>query len=450
MVGLKEYRSAAAKRKMTGASAMTPVGVARAAKGIKLDAAVGGEVVKGRYHVVIYDRAGQLLWEKTLPLTRGRLSDDFAEKLARAIAAAGEQAAGTPQEALVEAPEEETSAAEDVGLDLTRTDAAGNVGVVTGPAVGEEPERDADLDDPNRRLRRKRLPVPLFRLSVGPATVRRDQCLRPGVKTCREYELMQSKPVGITINFTPPEAGKGFGYPGLALNAELFPLARLDSFVAQGFGVLVNFQHGWSETRIIEENTQGAGEAQVVTLTDLGFTGQLTWRYHFQMGFPTGGYPLGNPEQPLGWVGLRGGVGIRDFVVPIEANVSLPSSNRVGHGLIGFDAAIPIIHQVRVELGGSVFINPGPGREQIIGYGNLQDSTGGVVSSGFGLEAGLAGELLHWPTGGLGYTLRWRFATYTDQYKGQGQKWTVCDNTQCGGVGEESFHTLTGGITVSW
>ena len=45
LIPLKTFKDAAAKKKLKGAAAMTPVGVTRASKLIKLDAAVGGEVL---------------------------------------------------------------------------------------------------------------------------------------------------------------------------------------------------------------------------------------------------------------------------------------------------------------------------------------------------------------------------------------------------------------------
>src|SRR3990167_6410325 len=49
LVPLKTFKDAAARKKLRGAAAMTPVGVARASKLIQLDAAVGGEVTEGTY-----------------------------------------------------------------------------------------------------------------------------------------------------------------------------------------------------------------------------------------------------------------------------------------------------------------------------------------------------------------------------------------------------------------
>jgi hypothetical protein len=67
LVSLKSFKDAAAKKKLKGAAAMTPVGVARASKIIRLDAAVGGEVTASTYKVLIYDRAGEQLWSALVP-----------------------------------------------------------------------------------------------------------------------------------------------------------------------------------------------------------------------------------------------------------------------------------------------------------------------------------------------------------------------------------------------
>ena len=91
-------------------------------------------------------------------------------------------------------------------------------------------------------------------------------------------------------------------------------------------------------------------------------------------------------------------------------------------------------------------MNPKPSPEQIIGYGNLNDPTGGATAFGFGIEAAVAGQI--W--GPIGYTVRWRMTSYKDTYYGQGQKWTICNDTQCGGVGEETYHSLIFGLTASY
>ncbi|MDP2272066.1 MAG: hypothetical protein Q8N23_07335 [Archangium sp.] len=433
LVSLKAFKDAAAKKKMKGAAAMTPVGVARAARALNLDAAVGGEVSEGTYKVLIYDRVGEQLWTKDLPVKKGLLSEDFAGKLARAIAAAATQGAART----TTAPAEETpSAEESPGLDLTQTDGTGERGVITGGAPPED--RDTDLEDPNRKKKQAHVPVPLFRVWLAGSTTWRSQCLRPGVTNCKEYDLAQTKPTGISIDFTATVP-----YLGLSLNADVFPLARMDNRILQGFGVLIGFQYGQSQTRIVEESMQGQGPEQTVKSDDVGFSAQLAWRYHFQMGY-------GDP-QPVGWVGLRGGLQSRSFLIDPMAGTSLPSSERVyptgiGFPTLGIDAAVPLNQFLRFELVLSYFLNPRPAAEQIVGYGNLNDPTGGATATGIGVELGVSGEV--W--GPLGYTVRWRYQGFTDRYYGQGQKWTVCNELQCGGVGEESFHSIIWGVTASF
>jgi hypothetical protein len=444
LVPLKAFKDAAAKKKLRGAAAMTPVGVARASKVIRLDAAVGGEVSGSTYKVLIYDRVGEQLWTKDLPVKKGMLSDDFAVKLARAIAAAGEQGAAR-QTAPPDGGGDDGGGDEGPGLDLTDPN-AGNTTNGGSNTAKPDPDRDTDLEDPNKKRKASRLPVPIVRAWVTGSTTWRNQCLRPGVTTCKEYDLAQVPPTGISIDFTA-----SVPYIGLNLNADVFPLAWLDNRILQGFGVLINFGYGQSQTRIVEESQQGQGTDKTVKSDDLGFGLQLAWRYHFQMGLGTSvlqGKPNDPKEQPLGWVGLRGGLQSRSFLIDPEAGTSLPSSDRVypagiGFPQIGLDAAVPIFPFLRFEAGFSYFINPRTAAEQIVGYGNLNDPTGGATATGFGLEFGVAGQI--W--GPLGYLVRWRMMSFTDRYYGQGQKWTVCNEQQCGGVGEESFHTIIWGVT---
>jgi hypothetical protein len=443
VVPLKAFKDAAAKKKLKGAAAMTPVGVARASRLVKLDAAVGGEVSGSSYKVLIYDRAGEQLWSKELAVKRGLLSDDFAQKLARAIAAAAEQGAArqtTPDTSGGGGEETGGGGEETGGLDLTQTDGSGERGVITGQGngSGNPDERDADLEDPNRKKKAAQVLVPLFRVWFAGTTTWRTQCLRPGVTNCKEYELAATPPTGISIDFTATVP-----YLGLSLAADVFPLARFDNRVLQGFGVLIGFQYGQSQTRIIEETPQGQGPDKTVKSDDLGFSLQLAWRYHFQLGY-------GEPK-PVGWVGLKGGLQSRSFLIDPNAGTSLPSSDRVyptgiGFPTLGLDASIPINQFVRVDAGFAWYLNPRPAAEQIVGYGNLNDPTGGATATGFGLEAGVSGQV--W--GPLGYVLRWRYMGFTDRYYGQGQKWTVCNEQQCGGVGEESFHSIIWGVTASF
>src|SRR4051812_28286181 len=73
VLSLEKYKKAAEKKNLKGASAMTPAGVARVGKTLKLDAAVGGEVGH-KFSVQIWDANGQQLWAKELKIKNGLLS----------------------------------------------------------------------------------------------------------------------------------------------------------------------------------------------------------------------------------------------------------------------------------------------------------------------------------------------------------------------------------------
>jgi hypothetical protein len=454
------YKEAAAKQKLRGPAAMTAEGVAKTARGIRFDAAVGGEVSGGMYKVLILDRLGEQLWSKDLPVKKGVLSDDFAQKLARAIAAAGVQGATRPPPNMgTEEPVKDENAVDLSGEpkpdeEIVVPKKKKNGRQVVAVAEEEQPkeERDEDLDDPTGKKRsavaKKKMgeeeEVPLFRVWVAPTLTWRSQCVRPGVNACREYDVATPRPEGITIDFSASSP-----YFGVALNLDVFPLARFDNIFLQGFGLVGGFNFGASVTRIVEVTPQGMGQEKEVNSQDIGYSFQLAWRYHFNMGI---GKPL-----PLGYAGIRGGLLSRSFNIDPTAGTALPSSTRVfptgaGFPVIGIDAAIPIVSYFRFELSASFFVNPRTSDEQIVGYGNLMDATGGAVSKGFGFDAGFAGELI----GPLGWMARVRYNRFTDTYYGQGQKWTVCSDgtdgraAQCGGVAEESLTTIMVGLSAQF
>jgi hypothetical protein len=436
VIPLKSYVTVASRKKLHGAAAMTPAGVSRVGRNLTFDAAVGGEASGNSYHVIIWDRAGQELWTKDLPIKRGQLSEDFAGKLARAITAAAEQGkarnpsgggGGDDSGDGSTMPEVDLSGGNGNGNGNTSTDDSGD----SGGRTGGSGDRDADLEGESRKKKTVNGP-PMFKALLAGTTTWRSQCLRPGVATCRAYDAATTKPVGTVIDFTA-----GVPYLGLGLAIEFFPLAHFDNKVLQGFGVLGNFAYGASLTRIVDDSSQGSGATKSVTSTDLSWAAQLAWRFHFAIGY-------GEP-QAVGYVGVRGGVMGRRFDIDPTAGTALPSSDRDAFGVLGLDVSIPVAKYFRVEGGVSYFLSPKVGAEQIIGYGNLQDPTGGVTSTGFGFEGGFAGDI--W--GPLGWTLKVKYNAFADHYWGQGQKWTTCNDQQCGGAAEESFVSIFWGVTGS-
>jgi hypothetical protein len=466
VVSLDEFRAEAAKKKLNGAAAMTIIGIKRVGKQLKLDAAVTGEI-GDKFKVLIYDRTGGDLWTKELAIKKGLLSEDFAQKLARAIAAAAEQgAAKNPDEGSGDTgsgtssggggdngPEIDLTGGGDTGSGGSKTGggrvvvspgSGGETGSGTGS--GDEGQRDTDLDLEAFRKKQRVAPRTIT-VSIAGATTWRSQCLRPGslqLASCADFDRLPEaqQPVGTTVTFTPQVP-----YLGFIANAELFPLASFDNRIVNGFGLLGSFIYGSSVTTISEVNMQGMSEEKQVTSVDLGWSVQAAWRFHFAMG-------AGSP-QGIGYAGLRGGLQSRNFTIDPNAGVPLPSSQRVaptgaGFGVIGVDLAFPIIRFVRLELGGSIFFNPRPADEQVIGFGNLMDDTGGAVSTGWGLDVGGSGDIVPLGPTMLGWTLKLRYQSFFDRYYGQGQKWTVCNEQQCGGLGEESYLTVTWGVSIAY
>ncbi len=428
LISLQTYKEAAARKKLKGAAAFTPAGVARTSRVLKFDAAVSGEVTGSTYRVLIWDRSGQQLWTKDLPLKRGLLSEEFASKLARAIAAAGEQGAAKPDAtAPPETPPEPTEPPDTV--DLTRSDPNPS-GTVATP---DDPNHDTDLD--NVGPKKPVIPAPPIILGrLMGSTTWRAQCLRPGVKSCKEYDLATTKPQGIVIDFTATVP-----YFGLSLDADFYPLARFPNRFLNGLGVVGSFNFGQSVTKIVEQTQQGSGPEKAVTSIDVGWSASLVWRFHFFLGLGLDG----DKATPVGFVGVRAGLGGRSFTIDPTAGTPLPSSQRSFFPSIGIDASVPIISYLHVDAGFSWLFSPIPSAEQIIGYGSQMDPTGGVVTTGFAIEAGVSGHL--W--GPLGYAVRLRFLSFADRYYGQGQKWTVCNDQQCGGAGEEAFTQIVWGVT---
>ncbi len=445
VVSLGSYQAAVAKKKIADDQASTPAAVAKVGKKLQLDAAVGGTVDSGQFHVVIVDRKGEELWSKDLKVKKGLLSDDHAQKLARAIAAAAKQGAEKNQAAAPPPDEGDPGASDPLATappppprrDEPTLDSTMPEVDISSPAAVTD-DRDQDLEREAARRKAKKTRPAALRATIGPTATWRSQCLRPGVIACKNFETAQVKPGGRTIDFS-----SGAPYWGLAINVEFFPGALFsDNVFLQGFGVLGGFHFGASETQILEETSQGAGPSKTVKSMDLGWTAQVAWRFQWQMGAVADR----GDAQPWAYAGIRGGFQGRMFEIDPSAVVPLPSSQRVGFPVLGGDVSIPIIKFFRLDFGGSWFAAPRLAAEQIVGYGNQADVTGGLISSGFGLEGGVSGMI----AGPVGYMVRVRYMSFLDKFFGQGQLWTICDENQCGGVGEESFVGVNAALMVAF
>jgi hypothetical protein len=295
----------------------------------------------------------------------------------------------------------------------------------------------------------KKVTVPgpaLFSGRLMGTTTWRAQCLRPGVAACKDFNAAMPRPQGIVIDFTA-----SVPYAGFAVDLELFPLAHFTSepfhrFI-NGLGVVGNFGFGRSKINVIDGTAQGTGTPTAVLSSDLNWNLAIAWRPHFFMGLEND-----KKVQAAGYAGFRVGLQARNFTIDADIPTSIPSSQRVAPTGVGFlsftipEVSLPIASYFRVDASFSIYLSPRPAPEQIIGYGNLMDPTGGASSTGFGLEGGFSGQVY----GPLGWVLHARYMSFVDHFYGQGQKWTVCNDTQCGGVGEESYTQISIGLTGSF
>ncbi len=472
VVSLKEYKAAATKRKVRGAAAMRPSGVAKVSRTLRLDAAVDG-AVGSSFFVRILGPDGKEIWSKDLPVKRGLISADHARKLAKAIAAAAAQGAQTPpssdgEESEEEVPEQPTPtptpvppvAEAPVPPPEVKPDAPTSLPTVD---PGEQTQKLSDAE--RERRRREEMaeahteiaPPPVEtmrdedleaetkkRVVVGPkyatvlvtaASTFRSYCSRPGVSSCAEFDRIadpSTRPQGEYLSFTPSAPYWGFQVAG-----ELFPLAGMRTSFLRGLGVVGNYSRGFSHTVVKVETISGETPQRDVISIDEGYQVMATYRYYFSFGST----PL------IGFAGLRGGLLSRNFDVDPSAGAPLLGSHR-SFPAIGLDAAIPLASFIRFDLSALYFVNPRPGPDEIVAYGDPNtEGNKGATGQGLGIEGGFTLPDLWGP---LGVTTKVRWNRYQDRYFGAGQKWKVCNDTQCGGVAEESYTSIHGGVTASF
>jgi hypothetical protein len=219
-------------------------------------------------------------------------------------------------------------------------------------------------------------------------------------------------------------------------------MARFSNKLAQGVGVLGAFSIGTSLIKVVEGSAQGTGTEKTIGSTDTSWSAQIAWRLHFPLGY-------GQP-QATAFVGARFGLQGRVYAIDPKVPTEVPSSPRfaptgLGFPVAGVDLSLPLSKYLRVTLSGAYAIQPRPSAVQIASFGNEQDPTGGVQSSGFAADLGFSGAI--W--GPVGWSVRGRLVSFADRYYGQGSTWDTCNESQCGGAGEERFISVVWGLTVA-
>ena len=273
---------------------------------------------------------------------------------------------------------------------------------------------------------------PRFRLMAGAALTWRGYCARPGALSCGTFD---SRPAEQQLGDSTDFISKA-PYGGLAVEAELFPLARRDS-LARGLGLTLALQHGFVPTAVTITSPTGSTPTREVSATDTAYGAMLAWRLFF------------NPNiagSPLGHAGLRLGVLGREFAVDETLSAALPVVHRL-FPAAGLELSVPLLRQLRVEGGVRFFFQPSAGQWRLRGEkgpyaSEVRDYGTQVSSSGWDAQVGVGGEL--W--GPFGYSVRGRLEGYTDRFSGEGARrgWSA------GGVAEDTYLSVVGGVTALW
>ncbi len=415
IVSLRQYKAAAAKRKLKRAKARTPAAVGELARILRLDAAVMGEAGKS-LTVRVIDSSGQQLSSSRFSLRRGLLVPSQARRVAEAIAAsisartpAAPAAGPAPHQPPVERKEEPVPPAQtseersEAELDRARREREEMAEAHTVPP----PQRA----EPVARVEAARPPLgpTVFTAQVTGTTTWRSYCSRPGFSSCAQYNAADpgQRPPGDTVDFKAEVP-----YVGFSLAAELFPFAESASLL-RGLGLLAGYERGFSLTNVRVITSAGDSSDRRVYAADQAITALVAFRYFFSIGFS---------EKLSGHAGVRGGFGTRRFDVDSNAQAPLPGSHR-NYPVIGVEGSAPLWRFLRVEGSANYFISPKPIASEVADYGS------GASARGWSGEIGLAGAV--W--GPLGYLVRLRYARYKDQFTGSGAKW------QSGGAAEESY-----------
>jgi len=481
------YALAAGKLKLRGPEAVSPEAVIRVSTKLKLDAVLTGTASASTFEARLFTWDGQEVWSAEYPLKRGLLPPKEAQKLARAVIAVVNQPprpasepkpapsepvaqaepeparsspetvepAGTPQPSapvVATAPPPETRSAppapgpeadrpaqpqlepvaEWAALDeeshTYTTELAGSAGGF--PQARDTPEGQGEAEQ--GAAVEGQFPA-RGRVLLGAAVTWRKYCARPGVASCAEYDArLPENQTGDTANFDPRVP-----YAGIAVDAELFPLAHGPSLL-RGVGLTLNYQRSFVRTTVQITTPSGSTPEREVYATDTAYGGMFAYRFFRD---------LGRTGTPMwGYIGLRLGALGRAFEVDEAVQSPLPVVHRF-YPAVGLDLSVPLMRAVRIEGMGQFFFTPTPG--VALGGGGtgsyvaeVRDYGQSVSSLGWAAELGLAGDI--W--GPVGYSARFRLERYVDRFSGQGTRrgWLT------GGIAEDTFSSIVVGATASW
>ena len=436
VIPLRKYKDEALLRGVAGARSGSAAAVAKMSRVLGLAGVVKGQVARG-FHVVVLDASGKEALARDYAVRKRFLSDPDASSLGASIAEALKPAARpSPPAARTPTPATPSGAAESkpepAGQTLPELDLSQDLSKKGQPPTEKRLQEEAaesriasEAGESERKpeaseVRKEAWGPKLLTLQLAGLSTWRRYCSRPGVSRCQDYDAQSpaQRAPGDTVTFNASSP-----YFGISFGLDFFPLPRLTSnrWLA-GIGLSGSYARGFSNTTI---SVQGAATAQSVKGADSAISLLAIYRFYFALSLTS------NPL--AGYVGLHGGLGSRSFTVDATPGLPPLDTHRT-YPQIGIEASIPIFSFLKVEAAGNYFLGPKVSQSDIVRYGTA------ASGSGFGFEAGLAGDV--W--GPLGYTARFKYASYSDTITGAGASW------QNGGAAEESYTSIVWGITASF
>jgi len=436
VIPLRKYRNEALLRGVAGARSGSAAAVAKMSRVLGLAGVVKGQVARG-FHVVLLDASGKAALARDYAVSKRRLSDLDAGSLAASIVEALNAAPKpSPPAAQTQTPAMPRGTAESkpdpTGQTLPELDLSQELSKKGQPPTEKRlQEEAAESRVASEAGESERKPEPsaprtvaggpkLLTLQLAGLSTWRRYCSRPGVSRCQDYDSQSpaQRAPGDTVDFNASSP-----YFGISFGLDFFPLSRLTSnpWLA-GIGLSASYARGFSNTNI---SLQGSGTAQAIKGADSAISLLAVYRFYFALSLS---------RSPLaGYVGLHGGLGLRSFTVGSAPGLPPLDTHRT-YPQIGIEASVPILSFLKVEAAGNYFLGPKVSQSDIVRYGTA------ASSKGFGFEVGLAGDI--W--GPLGYTARFKYASYTDAISGAGTSW------QNGGAAEESYSSIIWGVTASF
>lgn len=270
------------------------------------------------------------------------------------------------------------------------------------------------------------------RLNLALTATWRRYCARPGVSGCGEFDrLPEEDRLGDTFDFSSSHP-----YLGLAVEAEVLPLARHPSSALRGLGIQLGVQRGFSTSDVTITGDGGHTPVREISATDTAFTAQALYRFYFRFGTT-------RPQQ--GYVGARAGVQTRAFDVEATADNPLSGTHRVFPS-VALDLSVPLFSSVRLDVSSGLLLSPKPGHSPEADGGRraleVRDFGTSVSSFGWSAELGVSGDI--W--GPFGYDVGFRLAHFRDRFSGAGTRTGWGD----GGAAEETYSSLHAGLIATY